>query len=156
MLKHVVDVFCISVIITVIFRIPNRPSIHTVNASLRPPPVEDRTVWNTIHCSLHTRCTRCFHRTDWIVQPNVNTAGHHQSGMHVVILDERNWDFVGDLVCRFEDVTNQLFPTFVSRVRFSRENELNLSCTNCPKSLQIFEDQVCSFVGCKSTCKTNG
>ena len=155
MFEYVVDVFSITLIVSIVLCISYGPTIHSVNARLWPPTIEDGAVWDTIHGCFHAGCSRRFHGTNWIVEPYVNTTCHHQSGVHIVIFDESNRNFVSDLFGRIEDISNQLFSSLISWMCFSREDKLNFSSTNLAQTLQILEHKICSLVGCKPTSKSN-
>ena len=156
MFQHAVDVLSISRIVSFILRTADGPTVHAVLAAFRPPSVQDGAVGHAVHGGFHARGAGGFQRPNRVVQPDVNTAGHREAGIHVVVLDESHGNLTCNLFGRCKDVPDQLFPPLVLGMGFAAEHELDSVSTNGTKSLKITKDEVGSLVSGKSSRKADG
>ena len=126
--------------------------------ALKPPTIKYREVYNTIHLSLLTRCTRCLKRTSWSIHPDINTRYKTTSKHEVVVLKEDNLAKELRTLAYLIDLLDQALACTISRVCLTCKEELNRTLwvvNDLRKTLKVCEEKVSTLVSSKTTTEAN-
>ena len=123
-----------------------------------PPTILDGEVKHAVHLGFLTRCTGSLERTGRRIEPDIHTTNQTFSQTHIVVLEEDNLTEELRHTANLNNTLNQALSCAVGRVRFTGEQELYRIIRvihQFVQTLQIREQQVSTFVGCKTASKTD-
>ena len=130
----------------------------TFTIAFKPPSIKNREVYYTIHQSLFTRSTRCFQWTSRSIHPNINTRNKATCQLHIIIFEEDNLTQEFRTLRNFYNFLDQSLSCAIVRVSFSCKQELYWIVRiidNLRQTIQISKQQMCTFISCETTSKTD-
>ena len=160
-LKQTIDCCSIKLILialVLICTLLGKSPTCTLAIALKPPTIKYREIYNTVHLSLLTRCTRSLKRTCWSVHPNINTRYKTTSKHKIVILKEDNLTKELRTLANLIDLLDQALTCTISRVCLTSKEELNRTLwvvNNLRKTLKVCKEKVSTLVSSKTTTETN-
>ena len=111
------------------------PAIITV-ITLAPPAIQHTEIKPTIGWRFHTAGAAGFKWTQRIIQPEIDSLDQTPRNVGVVIFNEDNPIMKTGFAREFVNFLNERFATFVSRMRFTGEYELDRPSCVVEQSLE--------------------
>src|SRR4030095_12699940 len=115
----------------------NGPAVAAV-VPFAPPAVEDAQVDSATGGSLHSAGSARLERTQWMVQPKIDTLHQAARDVAVVVLQKDDAIFQTSFVTELVNFLNESLTTFITWMRFACKNELHRTRRIIQQSLQAF------------------